>query len=406
MKGNSLFLCYLFLSFRTEDSAYNTDGLFSRSVFSKRKLIIPLHNTQKESFEYDQGLVNFGTNEFENIKSPFMWVANSVVQILAPIIASLKIPNIQPVLDLIILGYVTISNRIAIVMSTAISNIEKVLNTYGTDMKAKVESIIKSGNAEIASSIASIFRLAINNINASIDGITANENKLTRNNLISEEVALVKKITDRLLIVENAIDGIINPTPPAVISEIENALTTQNQKVYTQIIDLLANEKNVEPIIKQLIYADAEAIAGLLKNDSNNNFAEIKALMDQAQADINIYITEGTIHVVDTQKTILNNGNEIIIRNMNDILNPSLVAIKNKIDTVTLNEIDLINKALSANGSTSSDLATTIKGIIREIPKDVNIIVRDVTESQIPLLEALITANNNEVKLQVDRALG
>lgn len=338
----------------------------------------------------------------QKTSNPFVGVISAIMKSVAPIIASLSIPDIQPVLDIMAVGYTSITNQIASVFAESLSKIQTIVNAFTSSVSPQIENIINEGNIDILETITNSFNTAKQTVKAEVKKITAYENAITVSNISGNNNYLIDQILERLSTASDSVQISISTSLNNIIDKISIALAEENNNVFTQITNLLADVSMKEAILPQLMYADAAEIAEILSSDSILIFEGIGSVLNEALNDINSYIVTTNNSAVDAETTIVNNNNDKIVIAINDAVNIALDEIKNSIGTITSSEIDQITILIDKE---SSEVSKTIVEVIKQIPIDVESIITIVTELQLIEVKDIISKNNDDVKNQVNTIL-
>lgn len=343
-------------------------------------------------------------NSVQNMKN-----ANTMAQktkkefkAVSPVIASLKIPDIQPVLDIITTGYLSITNQISSLINTSLVKIQTIINDFTTSIGAKIIHVIVGGNLEIKQSIEQTFNGAMQNVNTEVKKITDLEASQTGSNLSAADANLILQINTRLNTAAGGLQDAIYSGTQEAINKLAEALKEANKKVYDDIIVLVADADSSTAILPQLVYADASVISKLITTNSGAIFENIKSLLNNAMLDINGYVNITSEDAIKNETEIVNNSNNEIIKAINIIINDTLSVIHDRIDEVTAFELLQTNNIIETD---SSELSTEVVNTIKAISTDADEVIENVTSIQTTQLFELITRNNANIISQVDKIL-
>lgn len=321
---------------------------------------------------------------------------------VSPVIASLKIPDIQPVLDIITTGYLSITNQISSLINTSLVKIQTIINDFTTSIGAKIIHVIVGGNLEIKQSIEQTFNGAMQNFNTEVKKITDLEASQTGSNLSAADANLILQINTRLNTAAGGLQDAIYSGTQEAINKLAEALKEANKKVYDDIIVLVADADSSTAILPQLVYADASVISKLITTNSGAIFENIKSLLNNAMLDINGYVNITSEDAIKNETEIVNNSNNEIIKAINIIINDTLSVIHDRIDEVTAFELLQTNNIIETD---SSELSTEVVNTIKAISTDADEVIENVTTIQTTQLFELITRNNANIISQVDKIL-
>lgn len=343
-------------------------------------------------------------NSVQNMKN-----ANTMAQktkkefkAVSPVIASLKIPDIQPVLDIITTGYLSITNQISSLINTSLVKIQTIINDFTTSIGAKIIHVIVGGNLEIKQSIEQTFNGAMQNFNTEVKKITDLEASQTGSNMSAADANLILQINTRLNTAAGGLQDAIYSGTQEAINKLAEALKEANKKVYDDIIVLVADADSSTAILPQLVYADASVISKLITTNSGAIFENIKSLLNNAMLDINGYVNITSEDAIKNETEIVNNSNNEIIKAINIIINDTLSVIHDRIDEITAFELLQTNNIIETD---SSELSTEVVNTIKAISTDADEVIENVTSIQTTQLFELITKNNANIISQVDKIL-
>lgn len=343
-------------------------------------------------------------NSVQNMKN-----ANTMAQktkkefkAVSPVIASLKIPDIQPVLDIITTGYLSITNQISSLINTSLVKIQTIINDFTTSIGAKIIHVIVGGNLEIKQSIEQTFNGAMQNFNTEVKKITDLEASQTGSNMSAADANLILQINTRLNTAAGGLQDAIYSGTQEAINKLAEALEEANKKVYDDIIVLVADADSSTAILPQLVYADASVISKLITTNSGAIFENIKSLLNNAMLDINGYVNITSEDAIKNETEIVNNSNNEIIKAINIIINDTLSVIHDRIDEITAFELLQTNNIIETD---SSELSTEVVNTIKAISTDADEVIENVTSIQTTQLFELITKNNANIISQVDKIL-
>ncbi|KAM0688542.1 hypothetical protein COBT_000192 [Conglomerata obtusa] len=314
-------------------------------------------------------------------------------------IASLVIPDIQPIIDVITIGSAQILNRITLAKDAKLLEIKAIIDGHIDDQSGEIIFIVNQGNHILESDINQAFHHARIQIDNDINQITNTEKSSASGNVRKFNKLMEQQIKDKIHDVEDLIKDAVHDAMSQDIEALIDALTTANNSLYTQIQEILNDESNINPVIPQLVYADASEIASLYVSSTDDIYAAILAIVNQLMIDINTIITTNTGLSVDEQNIILNSANNEILRSLNVNIDIAMQAIWVSINNVLTNEINFINGI--CNG-VENIIKNDIKDALHNLEGQVKYIIDDVTEQQVMDTWNLITDNNNYVKDFVD----
>lgn len=323
----------------------------------------------------------------------------SVIQAVTPVIASLKIPDIKPALILISNAFSSITEQVGALITSAITEIQKVVTNDFVNVAPQVACIVAEGNSAIKCTIVNHFNTIFKIVTTEISAITEQEAETTDKGISEERRLLIFQILQRLADVEATIEKTVSNGLAGVLSELITALTTANNDVVVQLNDLIADPENTIAILPQLVFADPEAIASILTSDSNALFESIQLLLLDALRDIDALIDEAASNVLKSEGEQRMNTNNAMVTIINDAVNEAIKCIEENIKTITNYQVELIRVLVKCS---SNGLEVDVSNIIKGIIGDVEVIVEAETKLLIAQLIEMMRVNNQDVIDQVD----
>lgn len=331
--------------------------------------------------------------------NPQVSAADTFFQAVVPVIASLKVPDITPAIDLIKTGYNLIYTRIDDLIQSALTNVKETVVMYTSGGASGLESIITNGNASLRATIVAEFDAIVAGVVQDVNDITTKENSDTSFLFADSNEKLIEQIKQRLATVDDALEEEVTKGLGAVIMEVTTAITNANNDVYTQITNLLADPNNTKAIIPQLVFIDPKTISEYLTSDSNEIYLVIERLLKGAFVDIEEYVRVTSSSVVDGEADLLNVANNAIVTAINLRINDALVVIKKIIDTATEKDSAEATNLINNNVDGLSD---NVEQILLNLMPLVIEIVNSETKVMVDSLSQMIATNNQSITNQVD----
>ncbi|KAM0673026.1 hypothetical protein GVAV_003517 [Gurleya vavrai] len=313
-------------------------------------------------------------------------------------IASITIPEIQPVLDIISAGSKAIYDQIEVLLGKALGKVQGVIEEAFKVQVPEIKKIINDGNAYLQNTIADAFDTASNLIIADFNDITPKENDEATENINRMNQKMLKEIIFILDDIEKEVSKTVEEGLNDSTAEVIKALADANQSVYTQVEAILADPTNKKPILPQIKFADADEITKTLTNENAGIYQKITDLIQGSLDKIAEVIKQNTEFGINDQSKTLNLANEAIFISVDKNVKDAMVKVQNAIIDTTNDETTKITKVLD---TVKPSLIKDIENILSGFEGEVTEIVTSVTKQQIIHTVALITKNNNQVLLDV-----
>ncbi|KAM0688540.1 hypothetical protein COBT_000190 [Conglomerata obtusa] len=317
-------------------------------------------------------------------------------------IASVVIPDIQPVLDILTEGAKDMYNKINKLLGQTLVDVEKLINDTFTDEIPQIKTIIMAGNSQLVKDITNALDTASNAISADFAMITPKENEDAALNIQTMNDKILSDIIKIINDTEKSIADTVNDGMNESIKEVVDALMLANNALYTQIQSILADPSNTKPILPQLVYADPVAITDLLTNTNTGIYDTIVKLIQKSLVDIQTSINSNAALGTIAQTSTLKNANKNILKSLNFNVDEALKTIKKAIEAINKDEVTQITDILT---KLSPTLTTGIEKLLNGLETDITQIIKEVTTLQIEQTIALIKSNNNGVLSSVTTIL-
>ncbi|KAM0687515.1 hypothetical protein COBT_001245 [Conglomerata obtusa] len=394
---NTLTLIHsLFLVSEVLNKKNHKKNLKTKDVFDGFKLPVVNNKPARKSLrdQFEEANAKNRTNKLAvPAKRTAVQMNRAMLNQTSPI-ASIVIPDIQPVLDIIINGAAEIYTQVNSLLGTTLTALQTIIDADFATVIPLVKAVIDTGNITLQTDFSAAFNAANVSITASFQSITTQENIDASNNVTQNNDALLAAIVAVLNQVEADVAGAVNTGVTASGDAVVAALTAANNSLYTQIEALLNNPNNTQPILPQLVYADSTVISALLTDTNNGVYQAVSALLNTAWTQIQNLINASAGTGVTTQTATLNTANEALLTVLNTDIATLLAAVQQSITTVTTDEVNQINQLLT---NLAPQLTTDIDGVLNGLEGEITTIINTVTASQVSQTVALITSNNNIV---------
>lgn len=387
-------------------SKFYSEYAESLPVFKKLNTYIknePNRNkTSREFFRQNEANNLELASPVKPITSPFLRAINLALQKITPVIASLQIPDIAPVLGIITNGFTSIIAQITGLFENGLERVGKLIQEYTSVLTPEIVNVLTEGNNRIGKTIIGEFYVARNNFTNDVIAITDRQNQENKDLVYSQATVLNEQIVTRLNQVERLIDEAVNLGLVESIANVLSAIRNANEAVYVKIITLLADEENTDAILPLLVFADPKAIAELISSDSGSLYLSVESVLRSALLDIQSYVAATSDVTSDSEASMLNAANNDIVKSLNSHIDAALRIIRVNIDEVTENEVASIKKLLDGSfGGLPKEIISIVANIA---PESVNI-VNNESNNMVTSLNDLVTKNNANVVSQVVKRL-
>ncbi|ELQ75231.1 hypothetical protein THOM_1854, partial [Trachipleistophora hominis] len=267
---------------------------------------------------------------------------------------------------------------------------EKLLLT----LKSEIHETINDGNEALKLEFLHVFEEATKSIIEYINKVSRWEYAETDKILSYKCSELTTNIECLIKDVSNKIKKTVYTFNQAEEEDIEAIIRKENQKICTQIEQILCDTHNFDPIIPQLVFPDPAHIASIVSSDKPKLLEEIKKLMNQFIEEAKLEISQIEELELHDQKKIMDKGVAMVMNALEEIVYETLDLIEKKVCSATNKESRTLVESIYRNYSLLEEFIT-IKA--SEMTKNTEEIICEITRLEIKAMEVEIADYNDKI---------
>lgn len=315
------------------------------------------------------------------------------IDIVSPI-ASIKVPDILPILQLITDAASEIYEKISKEVLEAKDQMFKSIDGVFVDAIPEIEKIIVDGNITIRGVINEAFTTATTNFKTVYESVNAKELNDASENISGPNAAMLAQILEVLNTTQDEINKNITAGLGQSIDVVTEALNNTNNAIYAQIEKLLADENNVASIASQITYVVPSTITGVLVDTSRGIYDYIYNSIEDALKKIKVIIDTQSDISYKQQENTLNSANTTLFGSLTDEVNAALSKIQKELNKITNDEVRDVSQIIK---DMEPEISKAIGSSISELETDVKEIVTTVTNRTVEKTKEMIQTNNTEI---------
>lgn len=326
-----------------------------------------------------------------NISSVLQWDQNNKNE------TSVVIPDLKQIIDVIVNGCMSLEKSLEVLTSDFESGVADEMEKMLLTLKEEITKIVNDQDEALQLEFTQIFDGATNSIIKCIDRVSKWEYTETDNLLNHKCCELKASIKFLVRHTSNNVRNAVLNSNQMEIENVETVVRAENQKVRTQIEQILSDPHNFCPIIPQIVFPDPAYIASMISSNKPELMEEIKKLIKEFIEQVKLEIDRTEELELLGQRNIMDQGVTVVVNALEEIESETLDSIQRKICGVINEESRTLIELVYKNYSLLEEFIT-IK--TSEMKKNTENIIGVITRLEMEAMQKEIADYNKEIAKQ------
>lgn len=308
--------------------------------------------------------------------------------------ASITVPPVQPILDIILAAQSSIDTGLSTILSELAAVIHVHIDTANTQQVPLIQPIITQGNADMYKEIDAIITGLSGYVDQLVEQASKEEHVLASVSLSVKDIELVNDV--KLLIDTLQIDvrNVLQAHGATELSDLTNLIQQSNDSLYTQLTNILNDPENNDPALPQLVFPDPVAIASSILPGKDTLHQDVLNLLKTFIGDVQTLLQSTDTREKDEVTVIMNDGTAELIKKLEDISNKILTDVEAVIIQVTQQEITQVTNAITP---IQNDLKINIDNEMDTISTKTTTLIEQVTVDELTQMSTALIQYNQAI---------